>query len=137
MDPLKARINEIKFLELCTRIESVNHRMIDIKRFLGCIHNFFEFDLELLTAASEQIFMPRCAVVKEEISALLATGEFKTKELAETVNMSDKTLYRYKNKLQDNVLYPRLDEQFQEELEKFIEQYDRYFTRDFRNIVRW
>lgn len=134
MDPIKARLNEINFLEFCTRIEAIRHRPIDIKLFIGYLANLIDFDIETISAISEKIFTPIFYVHKNEIYTLLENKYIKMTDLDGIYNKSLRTLYRYINKSDKAPLYPRLNPEEQEALDKFMSEYEKVFTKDYKNI---
>ena len=135
MDPTKARLNEINFLELCARIESVNHRPIEIKKLLNALHDLFEFDLLKLNEITDKIFTPRLQVHKFELTYLFVNGYISSKEAQIAFSKSPRTLQRLKNNPCSTVLYPKLDPEEQEALDIFMQNYDKYFTKSYLNIM--
>lgn len=136
MDPTKARINEINFLEFCTRIMAIRNKMIDIKMILAHLTNYLEFDIEGLSKIVDIIFTPNMQVNISELYVLLDKGYITVKELEASYKKSKRTIYRYKVKGNQTVLYPRLNAENQLILDKFMTQYDKFFTRNYQNIFR-
>lgn len=136
MDPTKARINEIDFLEFCTRILSIRNKMIDIKLFIANLSNFIDFDIDIISSIVDKIFSPNLQVNISELNALLNIDYINTKELKELYKRSRRTIYRYKEKGKNIVLYPRLEPEEQEALDVFMTQYNKFFTKNYENIFR-
>jgi hypothetical protein len=135
MDPIKARINEINFLEFCARIESIRHKMLDIKRFIADLNNYFDFDVEIISGIVEQVFTPRFKINKDEVYILMEEGYLTIEDLSNIFDKSNRTIYRYKAKGTKNTLYPRLTPKEQEALDVFMKQYELYLIRDYSIIL--
>ena len=136
MDPTKARINEIEFLEFCSRILSIRNRMLDIKLFLANLSNYIEFDIEQVSKLVDTIFSPNLQVRPEEIYAMINQGYISLDQLKDLYNKSKRTMYRYKEKGKEVALYPRLNPEEQLVLDKFMTQYNIFFTKNYQNILR-
>lgn len=136
MDPTKARINEIEFLEFCSRILSIRNRMLDIKLFLANLSNYIEFDIEQVSKLVDTIFSPNLQVRPEEIYAMINKGYISLEQSKDLYNKSKRTMYRYKEKGKEIVLYPRLNPEEQLVLDKFMTQYNIFFTKNYQNILR-
>ena len=134
MDPTKARINEIDFIELCSRLESIRHKPTDIKIFLAGLNNILDFDITGLYLIVDKIFTPQFAVQSQEILVLLETNRLTRQDLAQIYNKSLRTIDRYKIKSKNNVLYPRLTEEEQICLNQFMELYNKFLIKDYKNL---
>jgi len=134
MNPTKARINEIDFIELCSRLESIRHKPTDIKIFLAGLNNILDFDITGLYLIVDKIFTPQFAVQSQEILVLLETNKLTRQDLAQIYNKSLRTIDRYKIKSKNNVLYPRLTEEEQICLNQFMELYNKFLIKDYKNL---
>lgn len=134
MNPTKARINEIDFIELCSRLESIRHKPTDIKIFLAGLNNILDFDITGLYLIVDKIFTPQFAVQSQEILVLLETNKLTRQDLAQIYNKSLRTIDRYKVKSKNNVLYPRLTEEEQICLNQFMELYNKFLIKDYKNL---
>lgn len=136
MDPIKARINEINFLEFCSRVSAIKNRLIDVKLFIGDLSKYIDFDIEKISQIADMIFTPNFKISPQELLTLLENKYISVNELANIYKKSIKTIYRYKAKGKQAALYPRLEPQYQEALDKFMTQYDKFFVKNYQNIFR-
>ena len=135
MNPVEARLNEINFLELCTRIEAINHKPIQIKQLIAALSSLFEFNVLKMNEIVDKIFTPRFSLNINELATLVNNGYITMTELQNLFKKSKRTIQRYKAKGKNATLYPRLDEEEQLVLHEFMTQYNRYFTKDYANIL--
>lgn len=135
MDPEKARINEINFLEFCTRIYSIRKKLIDIKIVLADLTKLLDFDVEKVSEIVDEIFAPHFQLRPNEVNTLIEHKYVTAKELIDMFNKCSRTIYRYKAKGKDATLYPRLDEEHQIALNKFMEQHDKFLVRNYQNMI--
>ena len=103
----------------------------------GCVllkNNMLNFD-------NQPVFALGAVIVKEDKDETLLLDKYKKfKEIypavKELYKKSSRTIYRYKEKGKNIVLYPRLEPEEQKALEVFMTQYNKFFTKNYQNIFR-
>ena len=75
MDSKKARICELEFLELCTRIFAYRNNPTDIIKFLTFSKQFIDFDPRIISGLAKEIFDLKYVPSKEEKVQLLAVED--------------------------------------------------------------
>ena len=71
MDPKKARICELEFLELCTRLVGYRNKPTDIAVFLNTISPLIDFNPRIIAELSRDIFNIKYTPTKQELAYLL------------------------------------------------------------------
>lgn len=133
MDSKKARISELEFLELCTRIFSYRNNPRDITTFLTAVQPFIDFNPRIISGLSKEIFDLKYVPSKEELVQLLYEKGFNLKQIGHLYNRSIASISLWVKK--ETVLFPRSTYEQQTEVIKFMEQYNKIFTPDMRNLI--
>lgn len=132
MDSKKARICELEFLELCTRIVSYRNNPTDIMIFLKVVQPFINFNPRIMTDLAREIFELKYKPNKQELTYLLNEKGFNLKDIGRLFNKSSASICLWLK--EDIVLFPRCTKEQQTELINFMEQYNRIFAPDMRNL---
>lgn len=133
MQQEKARICELEFLELCTRVFSYKNNPTDIQKFLGAVRTFIDFDTRIISDLAKEIFHLKYRPHEKEIAKVMAERGYSLSEIGKAFGKSKATMYKW---VQDNSpLFPRCTEEQQQEVIKFMEQYNRLFTTNLINLI--
>lgn len=132
MDSKKARICELEFLELCTRITSYRNNPTDIMVFLKVIEPFINFNPRIMTDLARDIFNLKYKPNKQELTYLLNEKGFNLRDIGRLFNKSSSSICLWLK--EDIVLFPRCTNEQQTELISFMEQYNKIFAPDMRNL---
>lgn len=133
MDPKKARICELEFLELCTRLISYRNNPTDISTFLKSMDVLIDFNPRIMAELSRDIFNIKYKPYKEEIVQILHEKGYTLREIGKVYNKSISTLSDWVQK--ELVLFPRCTSEQQTEVVKFMDQYNKLFTSNLINIL--
>lgn len=133
MKSKKARISELEFLELCTRIFSYRNNPKDITTFLTAVQPFIDFNPRIISDLTREIFDVKYAPNKEEIALILYEKGHSLKDISLAYGKSITSVSLWVKK--ETVLFPRSTQEQQTEVIKFMEQYNRIFTPDIRNLI--
>ena len=133
MKAKKARISELEFLELCTRIFSYRNNPKDITTFLTAVQPFIDFNPRIISDLTREIFDSKYVPNKEEIALVLYEKGYSLKDISLAYGKSIASISLWVKK--DVVLFPRSTQEQQTEVIKFMEQYNKIFTPDIRNLV--
>ena len=134
MDPQKARINEIRFLELCTRIISHRGRNSDLSKFFSAINMLIDFDLNTIVRLSTVIFSKIYQPTTNEFIRILTELGMNRTQISRIVGISVKTIYNRFDTVPE-ILYPRTTPEEQEAVDKFFQQYDVLFETNYTNLA--
>ena len=126
------RINEIKFLEICTRVYKFRNDFSDITLYLKQLQPFLDCDLYSIITLSKEIFERKYQpTIKEKAIVLHQQGM--TKELiAQHLKKSRPTIIKWLNEPQ--VLYPRSSPSIRQALNQFIIKWETFEKPDLRHI---
>jgi len=133
MDPKKARICELEFLELCTRLIGYRSNPTDITTFLKTVENLIEFNPRIIIELSRDIFNMKYKPTKQELVHVLHEKGYTLREIGKVYNKSVSTLSDWLQK--EIVLFPRCTNEQQNEVIRFMDQYNKLFTSDLISIL--
>lgn len=133
MQQEKARICELEFLELCTRVFSYKNNPTDIQKFLGAIRTFIDFDTRIISDLAKEIFHLKYKPHKKEIAKVMAERGYSLSEIGKAFGTTKVTIHKWIQ--EDLPLFPRCTEEQQKEVIKFMEQYNRLFTTNLINLI--
>ena len=134
MDPQKARINEIKFLELCTRVLSFNGLHSDLGKFFSALNMLIDFDVTTIVHLATTIFAKPYQPTQNEMIRILTELGMNRTQISNIVGLSVKTIYNRFDTVPE-ILYPRTTPEEQEAVEKFFQQYDILFGENYMNLA--
>ena len=126
------RINEIKFLEICTRIYKFRNDFSDITLYLKQLQPFLDCDLYSITQLSKEIFERKYQPTIQEIAIALHQQGMTKELIAQHLKKNRTTIIRWLNKPQ--VLYPRSSPSIRQALNQFILDWERLEKPDLRHI---
>lgn len=133
MDSKKARICELEFLELCTRIFAYKNNPTDIVKFFTFLRQFIDFDPRIISDLAREIFDLKYVPSKEEKVQLLHEKGYSLIEIGNLFKKSKASVCLWLKK--ETILFPRSTQEQQREVIKFMEQYNKLFSADMRNIL--
>ena len=133
MDPKKARICELEFLELCTRLVGYRNKPTDIAVFLNTISPLIDFNPRIIAELSRDIFNIKYTPTKQELAYLLNEKGHNLRDIGKLFNKSSATICLWLQ--EDLVMFPRCTNEQQSEVIRFMDQYNKLFTSDLRNII--
>ena len=134
MDPQKARINEIRFLELCTRVLSYRGLHSDLGKFFGTLRMLFEFDTNIIVPLATTIFAKPYQPTTNELVKILSELGMNRTQISRIAGISVKTIYNRTDNIPE-VLYPRTNPEEQKAIDDFFQQYDVLFETNYMNLA--
>lgn len=126
------RINEIKFLEICTRIYKFRNDFSDITLYLKQLQPFLNCDLYSIITLSKEIFERKYQPTIQEIAIVLYQQGMTKELIAQHLKKSRPTIIKWLNDPQ--VLYPRSSPNIRQSLNQFILDWERLEIPDLRHI---
>ena len=126
------RINEIKFLEICTRIYKFRNDFSDITLYFKQLQPFLDCDLYSIIQLSKEIFERKYQPTIQEITIVLYQQGMTKELIAQHLKKSRPTIIKWLNDPQ--VLYPRSSPSVRQSLNQFILDWERLEKPDLRHI---
>lgn len=133
MDPEEIRINELEFLELCTRLSAYNSSPSFFESFFVAIKRFIDYDAAIIIGLAKEIFGPKYRPNKQELLKIMQLYNIPKKELARMFGKGEATIYRWCE--EEIMMYPRCTEIQQKELHKFMTEYKKIFNADMHYLM--
>ena len=126
------RINEIKFLEICTRIYKFRNDFSDITLYFKQLQPFLDCDLYSIIQLSKEIFERKYQPTIQEITIVLYQQGMTKELIAQHLKKSRPTIIKWLNDPQ--VLYPISSPSVRQSLNQFILDWERLEKPDLRHI---
>ena len=126
------RINEIKFLEICTRVYKFRNDFSDITLYLKQLQPFLDCDLYSIITLSKEIFERKYQPTIQEIAMVLYQQGMTKELIAQYLKKNRTTIIRWLDKPQ--VLYPRSSPSIRQSLNQFITKWETFEKPDLRHI---
>lgn len=134
LDPEIARINEIEFLSLCTKILAYRNNPKDIATLLKSMTYLIDFNFSVIWDLSKEIFDMKYKVHKIEIIKILKKQDLTNASIARYLGNSRAVIGNWV-KNNDIVLYPRGSKEQELELNKFMEGYRKITQIDIIDLI--
>lgn len=133
MDPIKARMNELEFLEICYRVYNYKKDINTLKTFFIALSYLIEFNSTIIIELSKEIFEIKFKPTKEELIVLMLDKGYNKKQLITMFHIARETMN--KRLSEELPIFPRTTKDQQHALDMFLKEYKKLFEIDYLSLL--